>query len=192
MWINFKYERLPSFCFYCGIIGHSEKFCEALFDSKDEQGSRKYSGSLRAPTKRQTNAGTNHWIRGSGGEKIQTKVEEGIEGGGKGKDEIPKGPTTSQESRDLPRNQGDHGGHSVVNKESGGNIEVFSGGIIVSKQKRQRTKEDSKEKDFEMGQETDTEIGLDMDLDMDLYVEVNQNQKNLAWVGPVGQAHQPQ
>lgn len=35
MWIKFKYERLPSFCFYCGIIGHSEKFCESFFDNKE-------------------------------------------------------------------------------------------------------------------------------------------------------------
>lgn len=33
LWINFKYERLTSFCFYCGIIGHSDKFCETLFDN---------------------------------------------------------------------------------------------------------------------------------------------------------------
>lgn len=27
-WIDFKYELLPSFCFYCGLIGHQEKSCE--------------------------------------------------------------------------------------------------------------------------------------------------------------------
>ncbi|XP_060972376.1 uncharacterized protein LOC133038294 [Cannabis sativa] len=30
-WVNMKYERLPTFCFICGIIGHSEKFCPRLF-----------------------------------------------------------------------------------------------------------------------------------------------------------------
>lgn len=30
IWINFKYEHQPSFCFYYGLIG-SEKFCEVLF-----------------------------------------------------------------------------------------------------------------------------------------------------------------
>lgn len=33
IWIHFKYERLPSFCFYCGRIGHTEKFCEDMFDN---------------------------------------------------------------------------------------------------------------------------------------------------------------
>ena len=30
-WIEFKYERLPLFCFVCGKIGHSERFCELVF-----------------------------------------------------------------------------------------------------------------------------------------------------------------
>ncbi|XP_074377829.1 uncharacterized protein LOC141719355 [Apium graveolens] len=30
-WITFKYENAPTFCFICGILGHSEKFCSRLF-----------------------------------------------------------------------------------------------------------------------------------------------------------------
>lgn len=26
-WIQFKYEQLPIFCYYCGCIGHNEKRC---------------------------------------------------------------------------------------------------------------------------------------------------------------------
>ena len=27
VWINFKYERLPTFCYICGILGHDDKHC---------------------------------------------------------------------------------------------------------------------------------------------------------------------
>ena len=30
-WINFKYERLPIFCFYYGLLGHAERTCGKLF-----------------------------------------------------------------------------------------------------------------------------------------------------------------
>lgn len=82
MWIKFKYERLPSFCFYCGIIGHSEKFCELLFDDNGRQGTRKYDASLRASVKNQATAGRNQWLRGAdGGKLIERKVGENDENG---------------------------------------------------------------------------------------------------------------
>ncbi|XP_073121703.1 uncharacterized protein At4g02000-like [Henckelia pumila] len=37
-WINFKYEKIPTFCFFCGVIGHFDKFCEKLFDYLDKSG----------------------------------------------------------------------------------------------------------------------------------------------------------
>lgn len=27
-WVGFKYEMLPTFCFYCGIIGHQQRKCK--------------------------------------------------------------------------------------------------------------------------------------------------------------------
>ncbi|XP_060959248.1 uncharacterized protein LOC133030502 [Cannabis sativa] len=34
---NFKYEHLPTFCFICGIMGHSESFCLRRFEVGEDQ-----------------------------------------------------------------------------------------------------------------------------------------------------------
>lgn len=47
-WYDVVYERLPFFCFSCGIIGHSEIECPKPA-SRDENGCLPYSEKLRAP-----------------------------------------------------------------------------------------------------------------------------------------------
>lgn len=35
VWVSFKYEKMATFCFYCGLVGHSEKTCTTrLADAK--------------------------------------------------------------------------------------------------------------------------------------------------------------
>ena len=50
MWISFKYERLPNFCFWCGCLNHSDKDCELWIESKGtltpEQ--QQFNSSLKA------------------------------------------------------------------------------------------------------------------------------------------------
>lgn len=41
-WANFKYEGVPTFCFICGLIGHSEKFCARIFDAPMEMIEKPY------------------------------------------------------------------------------------------------------------------------------------------------------
>lgn len=28
IWVQFKYEQFPTFCFYCGCVGHNERACQ--------------------------------------------------------------------------------------------------------------------------------------------------------------------
>ena len=33
-WVNFKYERLPNICYWCGCFDHSDKDCDLWIQSK--------------------------------------------------------------------------------------------------------------------------------------------------------------
>lgn len=61
-WVEFKYERLPNFCFICGIIGHTERFCHRLFEGADEETERPYGAWLRASGRRLPVHSGNQWI----------------------------------------------------------------------------------------------------------------------------------
>ncbi|CAN0928224.1 hypothetical protein LINGRAHAP2_LOCUS36349 [Linum grandiflorum] len=43
---TFCYERLQSFCFICGIMGHIDKYCEAHFHFPADQIVRKWDDSI--------------------------------------------------------------------------------------------------------------------------------------------------
>lgn len=48
-WVNFKYERLSTLCFVCGLLGHSERDCNLVYDNPDKEITRAYRVWLRAP-----------------------------------------------------------------------------------------------------------------------------------------------
>ena len=35
VWVTFKYERLPTFCFNCGVMGHDNKHCHMKRDRQN-------------------------------------------------------------------------------------------------------------------------------------------------------------
>lgn len=62
-WVNFKYENVPTFCFICGIIGHSEKFCSKLFDVPEAEITKPYGSWMRAPFRNQFKPIGAKWLR---------------------------------------------------------------------------------------------------------------------------------
>lgn len=68
IWITFKYENVPTFCFICGLVGHSEKFCNKLFDTPEEDIVKPYGVWMRALIRKQTKLVGSRWLRNGGKE----------------------------------------------------------------------------------------------------------------------------
>lgn len=62
-WINFKYENVPTFCFICGVLGHSEKFCSRLFTVAEADIVKPYGPWMRAPFRKQVKPIGAKWLR---------------------------------------------------------------------------------------------------------------------------------
>ncbi|XP_031116699.1 uncharacterized protein LOC116020362 [Ipomoea triloba] len=61
-WVTFKYERLHNFCFYCGYLGHSYKFCLKARESPLSVSQYPYDASLRAGGSRGPHAVGERWL----------------------------------------------------------------------------------------------------------------------------------
>lgn len=62
-WINFKYEKLGTFCFVCGVIGHSERDCAAVYANPNKLDEKAYGTWLRAPSRNARSNTGSRWIR---------------------------------------------------------------------------------------------------------------------------------
>uniref|UniRef100_A0A803QQT1 Zinc knuckle CX2CX4HX4C domain-containing protein n=1 Tax=Cannabis sativa TaxID=3483 RepID=A0A803QQT1_CANSA len=60
-YLSFKYKDLPTFCFICGVLGHSEKFCERLFHILKDQIVKSYGLELKALPRRRHYANGSKW-----------------------------------------------------------------------------------------------------------------------------------
>ncbi|XP_030936468.1 uncharacterized protein LOC115961671 [Quercus lobata] len=72
-WVKFKYERLPVFCYYCGILGHDLRHCASHFAAEKQGGEVDYQygdwlkvtgGRQRSPPQQSTVEPDLHdWMR---------------------------------------------------------------------------------------------------------------------------------
>lgn len=173
-WINFKYENVPTFCFICGIMGHSEKFCSRLFEVPEAEITKPYGVWMRAPLRRQTQLIASKWLR-----------KDGVEGDWKTANDGGSGRNTVRNNLD-PRNQevvtdGVNHGDSSKDKEVGGQsgilneedmielankIETGNKGTTVIENKKRRTisgLDQQSNLDLDLHQIVTEEDGMDQD-----------------------------
>ncbi|XP_074342618.1 uncharacterized protein LOC141680232 [Apium graveolens] len=71
-WVSFKYDRLSTFCFVCGILVHSDRDCGVVYAKPDNDIQRAYGTWLRAPVRGGNNQNLGaKWVRNIG-ESTQT------------------------------------------------------------------------------------------------------------------------
>lgn len=67
---------MPTFCFICGLIGHSDKFCAKLFDAQGEEVEKPFGSWMRADPKQHSHTMGNKWLRMGGAVLVNTAREE--------------------------------------------------------------------------------------------------------------------
>jgi hypothetical protein len=75
--VNFKYEKLGTFCFVCGVLGHSENKCEVRFSQPDVAIPKRWSNTIRADLWKSGRRTSSQWLREDWGSKANVEKEGG-------------------------------------------------------------------------------------------------------------------
>ena len=136
--VSFKYERLSLFCFICGCLRHSDRFCPQLFNIPEEEITRGWGVWLKASVRQLSGPGFNPWLRTNQGQQLEM-----ASGGSTMAERRRNEAVMAQEIRATPTNQGHNEQLTVVTAERVSLDEVDEGGKVL--QVRVVDKEDDKQ-----------------------------------------------
>ncbi|XP_019167834.1 PREDICTED: uncharacterized protein LOC109163540 [Ipomoea nil] len=94
VWVNFKYERLHMFCFFCGKLGHTDKFCLDARRSTLMPEQYLYGPSLKAGGTRWTKVLGEKWF--SLGQERHREIGYGGASGGEVRAVVSAGPVAGE------------------------------------------------------------------------------------------------
>lgn len=167
-WVNLKYENVPTFCFICGIIGHSDRFCSKLFEVAGDDIAKPFGSWMRAPFRNQIKPIGARWLRNGTdiGETSAGKERKDNDG-------------TNQDPKSTPENMEiiGHGGNSEISNIQNLNSEAgntYGNNIVTDPQrisehlnKRNTNSIETKKRRTDDGLDTSSNMGLNKNVFME-------------------------
>ena len=72
--VNCKYERLGEFCFICGLISHTDRFCRRFLDKRSESAVKEWGVWLRVPPRRAVGQQKSKWLQEENDGEWETRM----------------------------------------------------------------------------------------------------------------------
>ena len=161
--VSCKYERLGEFCFTCGMLTHTERYCRIFLSRSSEESSKEWGSWLRAPPRKTGGPVRSRYLRGEDDtewEARQGRYNSGPKSGGGSYGAENNSMILGNPARQATRNQGDitnplliaarnmegrrensnledTGGNGILNIEDGPDLDETTG-LLFTDRKRLR------------------------------------------------------
>lgn len=118
-WVNFKYERLGTFCFVCGKIGHSDRDCSVVYANMGREVERAYGTWLRAPNKNSKPEIGSRWLRNVEGSNNREETGENLNMAAKGATMGANEAKFQESETSVAKNQEEFGQITITTRNLG-------------------------------------------------------------------------
>lgn len=72
--VHCKYERLGEFCFICGLVTHTDRFCRKFLENPGDNLVKEWGATLRAPPRRLAGQIKSKWLFDDGEDDWNSKI----------------------------------------------------------------------------------------------------------------------